>query len=268
MFERLTDQGRQVVVLAQAEARLLQHNYIGTEHVLLGLAAEDEGLGGRALEVLGVSLEDARSDVEEVIGRGRDDPTGYIPFTPRAKKVMEQSLRESLETGHSRIGTEHILLALVRERDGVAAQVLRKRGVASVEHVRAAVMGLVARGPVPEREGAGRSRTASSLVQVMTTTETRELALELGHAAIDDRVAACVQVVGPITSVYRWKGAVEETSEFLCLLKTPSEGVEALAAFLRSRHPYDTPEITAVGSVFVDENYLAWAREETQSKDR
>jgi periplasmic divalent cation tolerance protein len=101
-----------------------------------------------------------------------------------------------------------------------------------------------------------------ALAQLLTTVETREQALELAHAAVEARVAACVQIVGPITSVYRWEGKVEEAGEFLLLLKTPGEALERLAAFVRDRHPYDTPEITAVESSFVNERYLAWAREE------
>ena len=102
-----------------------------------------------------------------------------------------------------------------------------------------------------------------SLVQLITTLESREQALSLARDAVEARTAACVQVIGPITSVYRWQGEMEETEEFLCLLKTPSEGLERLVQFVRERHPYDTPELTAVGSTFVDERYLAWARSET-----
>ncbi|HEX2089909.1 MAG TPA: divalent-cation tolerance protein CutA [Actinomycetota bacterium] len=102
-----------------------------------------------------------------------------------------------------------------------------------------------------------------SLVQLITTLESREQALSLARDAVEARTAACVQVIGPITSVYRWQGEREETEEFLCLLKVPSEGMERLVQFVRDRHPYDTPELTAVGSTFVDERYLAWARSET-----
>jgi hypothetical protein len=128
VFERFTDRARQVVVLAQEEARLLSHNYIGTEHILLGLIHEGEGVAAKALESLGISLEAVRAQVEEIIGRGGSAPSGYIPFTPRAKKVLELSLREALPLGHNYIGTEHILLGLIREGQGVAAQVLVKLG--------------------------------------------------------------------------------------------------------------------------------------------
>src|ERR687897_191275 len=115
MFERFTDRARRVVVLAQEEARLLNHNYIGTEHILLGLIHEGEGVAAKALESLGISLEAVRAQVEEIIGQGQSAPTGHIPFTPRAKKVLELSLREALQLGHNYIGTEHILLGLIRE---------------------------------------------------------------------------------------------------------------------------------------------------------
>jgi ATP-dependent Clp protease ATP-binding subunit ClpA len=128
MFERFTDRARQVVVLAQEEARMLNHNYIGTEHILLGLIHEGDGVAARSLESLGISLDAVRQQVEEIIGRGQQAPSGHIPFTPRAKKVLELSLRESLQLGHNYIGTEHILLGLLREGDGVAAQVLVRLG--------------------------------------------------------------------------------------------------------------------------------------------
>jgi ATP-dependent Clp protease ATP-binding subunit ClpA len=117
-----------MVVLAQEEARLLNHNYVGTEHLLLGLIHEGEGVAAKALESLGISLEAVRAQVEEIIGQGQRPPTGHIPFTPRAKKVLELSLREAKQLGHNYIGTEHILLGLIREGEGVAAQVLVKLG--------------------------------------------------------------------------------------------------------------------------------------------
>jgi ATP-dependent Clp protease ATP-binding subunit ClpA len=128
MFERFTDRARRVVVLAQEEARMLDHNYVGTEHILLGLIHEGEGVAARALESLGISLEAVRQQVEEIIGQGQQAPSGHIPFTPRAKKVLELSLREALQLGHNYIGTEHILLGLIREGEGVAAQVLVRLG--------------------------------------------------------------------------------------------------------------------------------------------
>ncbi|MGQ0616260.1 MAG: Clp protease N-terminal domain-containing protein, partial [Acidimicrobiia bacterium] len=156
MFERFTDRARRVVVLAQEEARLLNHNYIGTEHILLGLIHEGEGVAAKALESLGISLEAVRSQVEEIIGQGGSSPSGHIPFTPRAKKVLELSLREALQLGHNYIGTEHILLGLIREGEGVAAQVLVKLG-ADLSRVRQQVIQLLSgySGPGGSQEKAG-----------------------------------------------------------------------------------------------------------------
>ncbi len=162
MFERFTDRARRVVVLAQEEARLLNHNYIGTEHILLGLIHEGEGVAAKALESLGISLEAVRAQVEEIIGHGGSAPSGHIPFTPRAKKVLELSLREALQLGHNYIGTEHILLGLIREGEGVAAQVLVKLG-ADLSRVRQQVIQLLsgyAGGKEPA--GAGAATAGSS----------------------------------------------------------------------------------------------------------
>ncbi|MFF5290766.1 Clp protease N-terminal domain-containing protein [Paractinoplanes globisporus] len=128
MFERFTDRARRVIVLAQEEARMFNHNYIGTEHILLGLIHEGEGVAAKALESLGISLDDVRVQIEQIIGVGQQAPSGHIPFTPRAKKVLELTLREALQIGHNYIGTEHILLGLIREGEGVAAQVLEVLG--------------------------------------------------------------------------------------------------------------------------------------------
>jgi ATP-dependent Clp protease ATP-binding subunit ClpC len=153
VFERFTDRARRVVVLAQEEARLLNHNYIGTEHILLGLIHEGEGVAAKALESLGISLEKVRQQVEEIIGAGQSPPSGHIPFTPRAKKVLELSLREALQLGHNYIGTEHILLGLIREGEGVAAQVLVKLG-ADLSRVRQQVIQLLS-GYSGAKEAAG-----------------------------------------------------------------------------------------------------------------
>jgi ATP-dependent Clp protease ATP-binding subunit ClpC len=142
MFERFTDRARRVVVLAQEEARMLNHNYIGTEHILLGLIHEGEGVAAKALDSLSINLDAVRQQVEEIIGQGQAAPTGHIPFTPRAKKVLELSLREALQLGHNYIGTEHILLGLIREGEGVAAQVLQKLG-ADLNRVRQTVIQLL-----------------------------------------------------------------------------------------------------------------------------
>lgn len=151
MFERFTDRARRVVVLAQEEARLLNHNYIGTEHILLGLIHEGEGVAAKALESMGISRDAVRAQVEEIIGHGGSAPQGHIPFTPRAKKVLELSLREALQLGHNYIGTEHILLGLIREGEGVAAQVLVKLG-ADLSRVRQQVIQLLS-GYGSQKEG-------------------------------------------------------------------------------------------------------------------
>ncbi|MEV6891182.1 ATP-dependent Clp protease ATP-binding subunit [Kribbella sp. NPDC051137] len=163
MFERFTDRARRVVVLAQEEARMLSHNYIGTEHILLGLIHEGEGVAAKALESLGISLEAVRSQVEEIIGQGQQAPSGHIPFTPRAKKVLELSLREALQLGHNYIGTEHILLGLIREGEGVAAQVLVKLG-ADLNKVRQQVIQLLSgyQGKETTAPGAGSQGDAPS----------------------------------------------------------------------------------------------------------
>jgi ATP-dependent Clp protease ATP-binding subunit ClpC len=142
VFEKFTDKARRVVVLAQEEAKLLNHNYIGTEHILLGLIHEGEGVAAKALEALGINLEQVREQVQDIIGQGAQAPSGHIPFTPRAKKVLELSLREALQLGHSYIGTEHLLLGLIREGEGVAAQVLTKLG-ADTNKVRQQVIQLL-----------------------------------------------------------------------------------------------------------------------------
>jgi ATP-dependent Clp protease ATP-binding subunit ClpC len=152
-----------VVVLAQEEARMLNHNYIGTEHILLGLIHEGEGVAAKALESLGISLEAVRQQVEEIIGQGQQAPSGHIPFTPRAKKVLELSLREALQLGHNYIGTEHILLGLIREGEGVAAQVLVKLG-ADLNRVRQQVIQLLSgyQGKEPAAAGGQAEGTPST----------------------------------------------------------------------------------------------------------
>ncbi len=168
MFERFTDRARRVVVLAQEEARMLNHNYIGTEHILLGLIHEGEGVAAKALESLGISLEGVRSQVEEIIGQGQQAPSGHIPFTPRAKKVLELSLREALQLGHNYIGTEHILLGLIREGEGVAAQVLVKLG-ADLNRVRQQVIQLLSgyQGKEPQASGGGPAEGTPSTSLVL-----------------------------------------------------------------------------------------------------
>src|SRR3990170_1005815 len=166
MFERFTDRARRVVVLAQEEAKMLNHNYIGTEHILLGLIHEGEGVAAKALESLGIALDAVREQVQDIIGQGQQQPTGHIPFTPRAKKVLELSLREALQLGHNYIGTEHILLGLIREGEGVAAQVLVKLG-ADLNRVRQQVIQLLSGFQGKETAAAGtpaEGAPSSSLV--------------------------------------------------------------------------------------------------------
>jgi len=188
MLERFTDRARRVVKLAEEEARRLDHNYIGTEHILLGLIREGEGVAAKALESLGISLEAVRQQVEEIIGQGQQVPSEVIPFTPRSKKVLELSLRESLQLGHDYIGTEHILLGLIREGDGVAAQVLVKLG-ADLNRVRHQVIQLIAAQPpqagrLPPREGALATEARARL----DTIEGRLDALDIQLAAVEQRV--------------------------------------------------------------------------------
>jgi ATP-dependent Clp protease ATP-binding subunit ClpC len=196
VFERFTDRARHVVVLAQAEARILEHDYIGTEHILLGLIQEGEGVAAKALESLEIPLEAVRTQVEEIVGRGQATPTGHIPFTPRAKKVLELSLREALQLGHNYIGTEHLLLGLIREGEGVAAQVLERLG-ANVERVRQSVIELL-EGYIPDpstesyapyqpRRWIGRRRRMMESIPLDTPTCPtcgRDLASHAGHSRL------------------------------------------------------------------------------------
>ncbi|TLM76300.1 MAG: ATP-dependent Clp protease ATP-binding subunit, partial [Actinobacteria bacterium] len=176
MFERFTEKARRVVVYAQEEARMLNQNYIGTEHLLLGLIREQDGIAAKALESLSISLDDVHQQVEDLIGRGTYVPTGNIPFTPRAKKVLELSLREALQLGHNYIGTEHILLGLIREGEGVAAQVLLNLG-ADLEKVRAAVIQLLSGHYGRQTEGgeerSGRGGSSGALLDEFGRNLTR-----------------------------------------------------------------------------------------------
>jgi ATP-dependent Clp protease ATP-binding subunit ClpC len=174
MFERFTDRARRMIVFAQEEARLLNHNYIGTEHILLGLIHEGEGVAAKTLESLGISLQAVRSEVEEIIGRGQRAPSGHIPFTPRAKKVLELSLREALQLGHNYIGTEHILLGLIREGEGVAAQVLVKLG-ADQARVRQQVIRLLS------SSGGGEAGARVRLVRMTVPDDLREAEEQLAR---------------------------------------------------------------------------------------
>jgi ATP-dependent Clp protease ATP-binding subunit ClpA len=194
MFERFTDRARRVMVLAQEEARLLNHNHIGTEHLLLGLIHEGEGVAAQALESLGVSLPTVRQRVEEIIGRGQQALAGRIPFTPRAKKVLELSRREALAMGHNYVGTEHILLGLLREGDGVAAQVLVGMG-ADLNRVRQQVIRILSGhhdkdepkgGRAARRAGKAGRRQYGPLPEILGRVESIDAQL----SAIGQRVGA------------------------------------------------------------------------------
>ncbi len=202
MFEKFTDRARRVIVVAQEEARLLHHDYIGTEHLLLGLIHEGEGVAAKALESLGISLEDVRRDVEEIVPPGEHERSGHIPFTPRAKKVLELSLRESQQLGHNYIGTEHILLGLIREGEGVAAQVLVKLG-ADLNRVREQVLQLLgayareagAEGETVVAWEAGTGLTGEREVRIVgSPAQLAEMISRL--RSIDARVAAIEKHLG------------------------------------------------------------------------
>jgi ATP-dependent Clp protease ATP-binding subunit ClpA len=193
VFERFTDRARRVIVLAQEEARLLNHNYIGTEHILLGLIHEGEGVAATALASLGIRQEAVRVQVEQIIGRGTAAPVGHIPFTPRAKKVLELSLREAKQLGHDYVGTEHVLLGLLREGEGVAAQVLVKLG-------------------------GDLSRVRQQVIQVLSSSGGGEAAAEqagartrLVHIRVPDEVREAEQ---QLTGVRREKQAAIDAEEF------------------------------------------------------
>jgi ATP-dependent Clp protease ATP-binding subunit ClpC len=192
MYERFTDRARRVVALAEDEARRLNHNHIGTEHILLGLIHEDDGVAAQTLESLGVSLGAVRQQVEMIIGQGREAPRGRIPYTPRARKALELSLREALQLGHHHIGTEHILLGLVREGKGAAAQMLVKLG-ADLNRVRQQVVRLL------DAEGAQEPATtpAARRLSVAGGSEGKLLSEVLGRVElIDSRLSAVERHVG------------------------------------------------------------------------
>jgi len=181
LFERFTERARQVVVLAQDEARALKHNYIGTEHILLGLLREEEGLAARVLESLDITVEEVRAQVARIVGQGDEVTTGQIPFTPRAKKVLELALREALSLGHNYIGTEHILLGLVRENEGVAARILLDFD-ADAEKIRNEIIRMLS-GPGRRQGGSGAGREeqplpASPPVSVEVIAELERLSQE------------------------------------------------------------------------------------------
>ena len=256
MFERFTDRSRRAIVLAQEEARFLGHNYIGTEHILLGLIREDQGVAAKALESLGISLELVRQQVEEIIGHGQElPPPGHIPFTPRAKKVLELSLREALQLSHSYIGTEHILLGLLREGEGVAAQVLVTLG-ADLNRVRQQVIQLLRDGAaeapagIASLPGFGSAESRLSAVEhwVGMTPDTGELDRQLGqvrserHAALaahdHERVAQLRDrerelLAERASRREQWAAELQGLPSLTAQVRQLSEEVEKLRALLR-----------------------------------
>jgi ATP-dependent Clp protease ATP-binding subunit ClpA len=259
MFERFTDRSRRVVVLAQEEARILNHNYIGTEHLLLGLIHEGEGVAARALESLGISLEAVRQQVEEVIGRGEEPPPGHIPFTARAKKVLELSLREAMQLGHNYIGTEHILLGLLREGEGVAAQVLVKLG-ADLNRVRQQVIQLL-HGHAPEvMTGIGSIESRLSTLEqwVGIAPDTSDLDRQMAEARSERRAAVAARDQERAASLrdrvnellderasrhQQWAAEHADLPSLVEKVRQLSEEVEQLRALLREqgREPEQGP---------------------------
>ena len=196
MFERFTDRARRVVVLAQEEARMLSHGYIGTEHLLLGLIHEGGGASGAALESLSITLDDARAQVVSIVPRGQEPLSGHIPFTPRAKKILELSLREALDLGHSSIGPEHILLGIVREGQGVANQVLATLG-ANGPRVRAEVMRFIQQGETEAEAEAEEERVVRLPPDVRLVGSPAQLTRVMRRLdQIDGRLAAIEQHLG------------------------------------------------------------------------
>jgi ATP-dependent Clp protease ATP-binding subunit ClpC len=216
MFERFTDRARRVVVLAQEEARMLNHNYIGTEHILVALIREEGGVAAQALESLGITEEAARQQVEEITGRGEPGPQrGHIPMTPRAKKTLQLSMREAIALGHAYIGTEHILLGLVREDDGVAVRVLNGLG-ADPNTVRQQVIQLVAARRVQQEPGTGRSAGRGKR-KLLSELRGRLDSLDWRLSVLEQRVGTSpdlAQLDQDITQVRRDKESAIDVQDF------------------------------------------------------
>ena len=233
MFERFTDRARTVVVLAQEEARGLDHNYIGTEHLLLGLLAEGNGVGAKVLDRAGIRLDDTRAEVVRIIGRSDPVPVGHIPFTPRAKKALECALREALRLQHNYIGTEHVLLGLLEEGSGVAAQILSAKGLSLVEARSLVMDALGTQGSSPpvvtpwRGGGAVRGRVAR---QQNTTPAVADLYRRARELAGDDPVSSAhmlrALVALPDSRAARALAALGVTGERVegALAATPTEG--------------------------------------------
>jgi ATP-dependent Clp protease ATP-binding subunit ClpC len=202
MFEKFSDRARRVIVLAQEEARRLHHDYIGTEHLLLGLIHEGRGVAAKALESLGISLEDVRRDVGEIVPPGEHERSGHIPFTPRAKKVLELSLRESQQLGHNYIGTEHILLGLIREGEGVAAQVLVKLG-ADLNRVRERVLQILG---AYARETGPASETAVTWEAGTGLTGEREMRIAGSPGRLEEMISRLRSIDARVAAIEKHLG--------------------------------------------------------------
>ncbi len=254
MFQRFTDRSRRVVVLAQEEARMLGHNSIGTEHLLLGLIHEGEGVAAKALESLGISLETVRQQVEEIIGHGEQaPPTGHIPFTERAKKVLELSLREAIQLGHNYIGTEHILLGLIREGEGVAAQILVKLG-ADLSRVRRQVIQLLhSYAPEPLTSISSVESRLSAIEQwVGIAPDTGDLDRQIWQARSERRAVVAAQDHEQAASLreqekellserafrhQQWAAEHQDLPSLAEKVRQLSEEIEHLRALLREQGP-------------------------------
>jgi len=216
MFERFTDRARRVVVLAQEEARMLNHNYIGSEHILIALIRESGGVAAQALESLGITEEAARQQVEEITGRGQQDPPwGHIPFTPRAKKILQLSMREAIALGHAYIGTEHILLGLLREDDGAAIRVLNGLGV-DPNRVRQQVIQLVSARRIQKEPGTGRSAGRGKR-KLLSELRGRLDSLEWRLSVLEQRVGTApdlAQLDQEVTQVRRDKESAIDAQDF------------------------------------------------------
>jgi ATP-dependent Clp protease ATP-binding subunit ClpC len=227
LFERFTERARQVVVLAQDEARALKHNYIGTEHILLGLLREEEGLAARVLESLDITVEEVRAQVARIVGQGDEVTTGQIPFTPRAKKVLELALREALSLGHNYIGTEHILLGLVRENEGVAARILLDFD-ADAEKIRNEIIRMLS-GPGRRQQGAGGAPGEKSKSSKLLDQFGRNLTKLAAEAKLDP-------VVGRQTEIERVMQILSRrTKNNPVLIGEPGVGKTAVVEGLAAR---------------------------------
>jgi ATP-dependent Clp protease ATP-binding subunit ClpA len=263
MFERFTDEARRVVVLAQEEARLLDHNYIGTEHILLGLVHEGDGVAAKALTSLRIDLATVRRQVEDIIGQGGSSPSGHIPFTPRAKKVLELALREAIQFGHNYIGTEHILLGLIREGEGVASQVLTRLG-ADADRVRQKVVQLLS-GAQPVSEGSLAATPTGELAESATSLTSR-LGRELIDGLLFRRFTAGAHRVLLLTESEALRlGSTDAGIEHLLLgLVAEEDGVAARALGTLG---IDLPRLRALAEQFLGRRTIMFVPQPTFSPD-